>query len=224
MPKLDIPISVSISGEPKTGKTHWALTFPAPIRLFSFERGANYVATKFPDKDIEIIPFLPPMQTSTEKDTYAEKMWEELRPAYQKECEDPKVKTIVIDTATQAWEIVRTALVERQHRKQILQREYGPANKDMLWLLMNPIVNGKNLVTIQYLRQKYVNDTATAELELDGNKRTEGAVDVVMETTFKSNKFVTVVKKTRFDPRVNGYEFVNGGYSDLMLALGLDSE
>ena len=214
-------ISVSISGIPKTGKTHWALGFPDPIRVFSFERGANFVATKFPNKDIEIYSFDPPLQNSIEPEPYAEALWNEIRPLYAKTCADPKVQTVVIDTATHLWEIVSTALVERLHRKNILQREYGPANKDMLWLLVNPIINGKNLVTLQYLRPRYVNDVATDEMELDGNRRTEGIVDVVMETSIKGKKFHTVIVRNRFEPEVNGYEFINGSYEDLLLALGI---
>ena len=61
-------ILASISAKPKSGKTHLSFTFPEPIKVFSFDLGADYVRTKFPDKQIDIKSFvLPVIESETEQ-------------------------------------------------------------------------------------------------------------------------------------------------------------
>jgi hypothetical protein len=45
---------VNVWGEPKkAGKTHFALTFPEPIRVLNFDFGSFELLPKFPGKDIQ---------------------------------------------------------------------------------------------------------------------------------------------------------------------------
>ena len=53
---MDVPnLLVSLTAPPKSGKTHLALTFPEPIKVYAFDTGVDYVReTSFADKDIDI--------------------------------------------------------------------------------------------------------------------------------------------------------------------------
>ena len=52
---MNVPnILVSISSPPKTGKTYLACTFPKPIKIYSFDQGADIVKKlKFKDDLID---------------------------------------------------------------------------------------------------------------------------------------------------------------------------
>lgn len=217
-------ILTSISGMPKTGKTYLALTYPEPIKVYSFDRGCDYIRKRyFATKEIDIHNYTLPIIESDSPTPYAEKIWEEFQMEYREDAYGGHYKTLVIDTATAIWGIIRQAITEAKNRKRLLEVEYALPNLKMGALFAHASEAGVNLVTIQYLRDKYVKGENTGEIELDGWKNTAGASDVVVEMTTKiiagDTTMVTTIKANRFDRNFNGQSFVDTTYDELIALL-----
>jgi len=216
-------ISVCISGPPKTGKTFLALTFPAPIVLYSFEGGAEYVArTRFSKKDITIRNYQIPVQFSTGNGpVWAQAMWQDIHKQYEADISGKKYATAILDTGTHLWEIIRGAFEEKLGHDIGKARNYGEPNSNMAWMLRYPITVGMNLVAIQYLKDVYVNDQLTGEQDIDGFKRTKGLADIALITTRKGKDIVTRITDCRFALDLCDTEHKNLTHEQLMLLLGI---
>ncbi len=236
----DANLSVSLSGDPKTGKTHFALTFPDPIAVFSFDqRGAEVLLPKFPNKRIDIFKFDPPVSASLHPDTpYAMTLWNNIKAKYIELTGSGEYKTFVLDPATILWEIIRHAFAEQEGKDDIGRaRNYGEPNARMSWMILSPLPSGHNVVCLQYIKDRYVSDTMTGEKEVDGFKRTGGLTDVGMwfskvtkpasadQRKRLGKKEVSVVNarvtECRFDMEVEGIVLENPSYDDLMNILGV---
>lgn len=227
-------IIVSISGIPKTGKTHFALTFPPPIKLYSFDLGADFVRTKFPDKEIEIHNFVLPIVDSTDS-VWAMPIWEEFYAEYKADIEGGGFQTVVIDTASAVEEVLRQSILEefkqdKPEKQTLASNEYVARNLRMGTLFSRPRNAGMNLVTIQYLRDEWIKAKnskraePTGNLILDGWNKTEGQADINIEmsTNEKGGKTVMVatIKSNRFDRDLNGQSFDDSDYQELTALLG----
>lgn len=218
-------IITSISGYPKSGKTHLSMSWPEPIKIYSFDLGADFIRAKFPDKHIDIHNFDLPIIDSDPPDPYAEAIWDEFKSEYKKDVEGGTYKTVILDTATAVWEIVRHAITEEKNRKKLLEVEYALPNIKMYGLFARPRVTGVNLITIQYLRDKYVKGENSGIVEMDGWKRTEGQADLVLwitrATVADKSVMRTTIKDNRFDRDLNGKTFDDTNFSELLAILGL---
>ena len=221
---------VAIAGDPKTGKSHLALTFPDPIIVYSFDiRGTGLIVHKFADKKIEIRQFLPPISATQKPGQDSVDLWEEFKADYSKSIGSGEFNTVVIDPATMLWEIIRNAYTVENERNRLMRRDYGEPNARMLWVLSNPIVVGMNLVTINYLAAVYVDDKDTGEKKLDGFSRTAGLADLVVQTEMKTTggrEKKSIVKarldKVRFDRDLTGMELDDPDYDIIMALLGIE--
>ncbi len=211
---------VSISGRPKAGKTHLAMSFPDPIKIFSFDMGATFVRTKFPDKEIDIDEIVLPIIDSTEI-AWAYPVWDKFEQDYKAATEGGKYKTIVIDTGTVVWQICHQAVIERKPK----ELAYVLPNLKMTSLFARAKVGGVNLVATHYLSPIYVKGENTGTFGLDGWKRTEGQVDIVLEIASKTmaDKTVmqTTIKSNRFDRDLNGSVLDDTDYAEIMGLLGV---
>ncbi len=225
---------VAISGEPKTGKSHLALTFPAPIVLYSFDMGIEPVMRSFPGKDIRVVTFeLPLVETvraiGQKKEILA--VWNEFKAGYIKATEDTKVKTIIIDTSTAAYEIARIARTGELGRE-LDPTEYGDVYLRMKALIQRARLSGQNLVLTHYMKDIYVDNKATGEKKIDAFRYTESEVDLSLITSRVTNRapdgkkytsIITTIKDTRYDAlNLTGFEFTNATYADIISVLGID--
>lgn len=217
---------VSITAPPKAGKTHLACTFPDPIKIYSFERGARFVASKFKNKRIDVFEFeLPIVEDTVVAEHYATPIWEQFEKEYKKDVEADVYKTLVFDPATIVWAFCRQAITEEMNRKKILQVEYAKPNLKMASLFSRARIGGKNLVTIQYITDEYLKGEATGNKKMDGWKYTEGEADVLLEMMQIRQGNTTVMKTTikdnRFDRSVNGKTLIDTDYMELVACLGV---
>ena len=224
----------AISGEPKTGKSHLALTFPDPIILFSFDQGMEPVLRHFPDKKMQVmtyeLPLVETVRAVGQKKQILE-VWNHFRADFQIATEDTKVKTIIIDTATAAYEICRIARTGELGRE-LDPTEYGDVYLRMKALLQRCRLSGQNLVLTHYMKEIYKNGEPTGQTKIDAFKYTEAEVDLSLITTRvtepkvgggKQTKIITTIKETRYDAlTLTGFEFINATYNDLVSVLGLD--
>ena len=231
---MDAPnLIVSIAGAPKSGKSHLALTFPDPMLVFSFDIGLEPVLVKFPDKAIEVKTYPIPIVDSVKPRPYAKEIYGQFTKDYKEAIEGGTWKTVVIDTATALYELGRHCRAEELGQENLLQFQYGEVYARLTAVILQPRLNGINLVLTHHLREKYVANEATGAMELDGFKRTEGLVDLVLETrrevrtVVKENKkgrqnyIVTYIKDNRYDLDLNGEEVEMATYDDLLALLGV---
>ena len=218
---------VSISGDQKRGKTHFALTFPAPILLMSFDVGAKFVCEKhFPDKDVTIKEYnLPVVETTNAPITGVEQVWKDIQADFKDACESGKYKTVVIDTGTALWEIVRYAYKEETSKMKLPPLGYVEPNARFLALFQTARACGINFVITNHLKDEYANNEATGAKVLDGFKRTAGYADVCLTMARKGEKkdtrFVAKIDDCRFDPFITGEEIEMPDYDTLCAFLGV---
>lgn len=229
--KVTACIVCAIEGNPKTGKTHLSLTFPDPIKVFSFDAGCKIVAAKFPDKAIDIEEYsLPIIDSLGTKDAGFEDLWKKVKADIEKAVASGEYKTIVIDTGTHLWEIIRYAWNEENDKAVGAggkARTYGEPNARMYGIVMRAQVAGVNLVITHHLKDRWVKDENTGEKELDGWRRTEGLADVVLLTervqrTIKDKEqavIQTTLKECRFGLALCGYQQDMMTYEDLAAIL-----
>jgi len=215
----------SISGLPKTGKTHLALTWPPPILVFSFDLGFELVVKKFEGKQIEVMSYPIPIIDSDPPKPYAKQIWEKFNADYLAALAGGKYNTIVLDTATAVWEIIRHAVAEEKGQQKLLEVQYTLPNLRMNSLFTRAITSGINFVTTQHLKDRYVKGENTGELELDGWKRTKGQVDLFLKTERKTvalaggkrqNIILTTIEDNRYELALNGTELTNTTYKELL--------
>lgn len=236
MPTKVVPnIIVAISGEPKTGKSHWSLTFPAPIVVFSFDQGIEPVLKSFPDKKVTVktyeLPLIETVRALGQKKDILE-VWNNFKKDFQIATEDASVKTIVIDTSTALYEIARIARTGELGRE-LDPTEYGDVYLRMKALFQRCRISGQNLVLTHYMKAVYKDGKETSEKKIDAFRYTESEVDLSLITEKvteakvgggKQTKIVTTIKETRYDAlNLTGFEFINGTYDDIVSVLGLDS-
>lgn len=225
----------AISGEPKTGKSHLALTFPDPITIFSFDQGIEPVMKNFVGKKIAVmtyeLPLVETVRAIGQKKQILD-IWNNFKADYIKATEDKEVKTIIIDTATAAYEIARIARTGELGRE-LDPNEYGDVYLRMKALIQRARLSGQNLILTHYMKEIYKGGEPTGEKKIDAFRYTESEVDLSLITTRvtevlpdrkKSTRIVTTIKETRYDAlNLTGFEFVNGTYGDIVSVLGLDT-
>ncbi len=226
-------LSISISGEPKTGKSFLALTFPPPIVVFSFDIGLEPILLNFKGKEVSVITYpIPIVETvravGMKKDILD--IWNKFNEDYRKATEDRKVKTIVIDTATALYEICRIGRTGELGRE-LDPTEYGDVFLRMKALIQRARISGQNLVLTHYLKEIYGDDRRpTGEVKLDGWKGTESEVDAALRTRMDSrmeagkrkNFIMTTIHKSRYDGlKTTGLEVENMDYEKLCICLGV---
>src|SRR3990167_10509218 len=132
-------IVVSISGLPKSGKTHLALTFSEPIKVFSFDGRFDQVRQRsFSDKVIDVENISIPIVESEDDTEWAPKVWNPFYKQYKEDVESGKYQTVVLDTATTAHAILNQAVFEWvKGAESDRAEERGQAAKDRKKMAVN---------------------------------------------------------------------------------------
>lgn len=167
-------IILSISGLEKQGKSHFAFSSPGPIALFNSDTGEEGVIEKFrKKKDIWVMNVARIDEDAAEK---APLEWDKFKKAYNHCLRSKEVRSIVIDTATEIWELLRMARFGRL--TQVMPYQYGPVNAEYRTLIRDAYNFDKNLILIHKMKAQYVNDKRTGEWERSGFSDTGFLVQV----------------------------------------------
>ena len=161
----------SVEGPEKTGKSHHAFTAPAPIVYFDTDYGSEGVVEKFAgDKDI----YDYEVKTAKDilikhKDTKgqgpqvdATEEFDRFKDAYYDSLNDKTIRTVVWDTATEVWELLRLAFFGKL--AQVPPMKYGPANEEYRRLVRAAFDTDKNLILLHRVKDEYVGDTNTGSM------------------------------------------------------------
>ncbi len=154
---------VSATGKEKTGKTHFALSAPDPIAYQSLDIGMEGVLDKFLNGETAAKEIY--LSEYTAKPKVAEKDWERFRKDFRAAL-DMGVKTIVWDSATEVWEMVRLAKLGKL--AQVMPHQYGPVNAEFRTLLREVYDSDVNFILLHKVKKMYVNDKWNGKYERAG--------------------------------------------------------
>lgn len=210
-------IIISVCGLEKQGKTHFGLTAPGPIAYFSTDIGEEGVVDKFSDKEIHIMNVDRVDEDSAEQ---APAEFNRFKTAYLAMLRGKEVRSIVLDTATEIWEILRMARFGRL--TQVMPYQYGPVNAEYRALIREAYNHDKNLILLHKMKAQYLNDKRTGEYERAGFNDTGFLVQVNAQIYRYSPEdggdFVLWVKDCRQNPDLAGEEMEGPMCSFPMLA------
>lgn len=178
-------IICSVGGKEKSGKTNFSLTAPDPIAILSTDIGTEGVVNKFKALGKDVWEYEIDMP---EKYDDAVQIWDGdgsksnpgVAKVYKKILKIPEIRTIMLDTATEIWELLRI----RRFGKltQVMPYQYGPVNAEFRRMLKQPYSCQKNLILLQKMKPVYIDDKRTSDYENAGFSDTPYLVQVNLET------------------------------------------
>lgn len=214
--KLQPRIIMSLCGMEKQGKTHFALTAPGPLAVFSTDTGEEGVINKFvEDKEILVLPIAKAEDDAVDE---AKKEWEKFKFAFFAALRGDDFRSLIVDTATEIWELLRMARFGKL--TQVMPYQYGPVNAEYRALIREAYSHDKNLILLHKMRATYVNDKRNGEWERAGFGDTGFLVQVNAEIyrydISEGGEFCLWVKDCRQNADLAGEEF-DGGMCDFPL-------
>jgi hypothetical protein len=216
---------MQVEGHEKTGKTHFALTAPGPIAYFGLDIGDEGVIEKFltagkeiitPDDSIRVPNIIIMDPDGPKMDAVA--AWEGMKRAFVACCKSPQVRSIVWDTATEVWELIRLARFGKL--SQVMPVQYAPVNAEMRGLIRTAYDSNKNFVLLHKMKAEYVNDKRTGKYERAGFNDAEYIVQVNLRTFHddETNEFGIEVLNARQNMQLCGQQFLGELCSFPMIA------
>ena len=166
----------SISGMEKAGKSSFALSAPGPIIYFNLDYGLEGVLGRYTDlKDIYVKEYR--FKRNDSPDRYIT-LWTNFVTDYYAAMKS-KARTIIIDTATEAWELLRLARFGKLTK--VLPFHYGPVNTEYMSLIREGYSYDKNILLLHKLKKQYVNDNFSGKYERAGFGNTGFLVQANLE-------------------------------------------
>ena len=217
-------LSVCSYGHEKRGKTYWALSAPGPVAVISSDAGTEATVRVWERAGKDVLLFrhiVPP--TGQNIDTY-ERAWDKVAQAMYEAMESSYFRTVVVDTATEMWELLRLARFGRL--TQVMPHHYGPVNAEFRSLINKAVNCGKNTVWIHKVKKVYKTnkngvDSWSGEWERAGFTDFGYIIDLVVENDISEGEFVVRVVDSRYrTAQVNGQEF--RGVMGLFPALAME--
>jgi len=248
-----IPSIITNYGAEGTTKTSFAITFPPKVAFYNLEYGGHraWGWKKVVDNGNLIIREvkLPYRSLTIRYDTVTGylKAWKEFTEQFQRDCEDPEIKTIVWDTGTKVWALARDACLEEVQktspaRKQLQQMEYGLPNRWMESLFSMPMPSKTYLIITHHETDEYMplldpsgrpvldeqgnpKSYTTGKKIPDGFKQTKNLSDWVLKSWIKQDEGGIVpmctVEKSAYGFDLVGMDLEYPGYDQLIKRLDL---
>jgi len=161
-PNVNPRLIMAVCGLEKQGKSHFTLTAPAPIAIYNLDLGFEGVVNKFTaTKQIMECGLHVPRDADQ-----ATAMWDKFEKSYYWALGEPSIRTVVIDTASELWELIRMARFGKL--TQVMPYMYGPVNAEFRTILRAAYGSDKNLILSHKMRKVYKGDNWTGAYERAG--------------------------------------------------------
>lgn len=163
---------IALSGKVKHGKTHFALTAPGPIAVQNLDMGLDGVVQQFQDaKVIKAAYYKGPSRVEVLKGGNTKEIIDQATDIWERFKEDYRIalsgaKTIVWDTATEAWEICRLAHLGKL--TQVKSHHYSIPNSDFRDQVRLAEEHKVNLVLTHRVKKEYVGENWSGGWERSG--------------------------------------------------------
>lgn len=211
----------SIQGAPGKGKTHLSLTAPGPIAYCNFDFGTEGVVDKpeFAGKEIHLADYhldFPYTQPA------AKGVYDQFTTDYKAALGSEVVRSVVIDTATEGWEIIRLAKLGKLQN--IMPIMYAPVNREYAELIRKAYYSDANLILIHKQKKEYVNEQWNGKYERAGYGDTGYLVQVEVEAFKEDGVYKVRVVKSRQNPGIEGQVIDSPTFAKLGMAVFPDSK
>jgi hypothetical protein len=220
---------VAVDGLERQGKTHFALSAPGPLSYQSLDIGHEGVIEKFQsDKTIHLATY----QTHIKKGMTAEAAMQLCAPVWEAFVEDyrlflssaetGKVRSGIIDTASDLWEVQRLARFGKL--TQVMPHNYTALNQEYSQLIKEVYGTSANLILLHKLKAEWVENAATGKANKSGTYERSGfagtgflvQVNVLAwremvdgdKKGFPTGPFHITIKDCRQNPTVAGMDLV----------------
>lgn len=233
-PKIRRRLVVEVAAREKRGKTHLAGTAPGPIAYLELDKGEEGVLDKPEFKTKLIIPAhfrlgptagLQPTQIMP----IADALWKRFTETYRAALKNELFRTIIWDTATEAWDTLRLARFGKF--EQVPQHLYGFINREFSDLVREAYDHDKNLILCSRMKKQYKGGERsgkitesywTGEYERAGYSDLPYIVQVYCESDFNyvDKSFSLTVKECRQNPQLAGETLIpNAEFSMLAMSV-----
>jgi len=221
---------LAVDGLEKQGKTHFALTAPGPIAYLDFDIGSEGVLEKFLAKKEIHLPtegskqgrasFQLPIKAGQPVNIdECVRLWEDFKKLYCNALQSEGLRTIIIDTATEMWELLRLSRFGKL--LQVMPHQYGPVNAEYRELIRLAYGFNKNLILLHKKKAQYINEKRTGKYERAGFSETGFLVQCNADVTREDDgtgDFCLNVRDCRQNPDIAGEDFSGPMCSFPMLA------
>ncbi|KKN52293.1 hypothetical protein LCGC14_0613880 [marine sediment metagenome] len=189
---------VAMQARQKCGKTHQSLTAPGDTAFFNVDVGLEGVVHKFADQKII---YQYDVKVPTEK-VEATVEWEAFKIAYYESLADSSIRTVVWDTETEMWELIRMARFGKV--TQVMPLQYGPVNSEYSKMIKSAYDARTNLILIRKMKNSYINNVMQKEMVPMGYSGVLGLVQVTLELYKDEGMFCMEIVDCRHDPELDG--------------------
>jgi hypothetical protein len=145
------------SGQEKHGKTEWAFSAPAPLAVISFDAGTLRIVNKHAGRGRRIIPCFLKVERGLGKSD-AQKEWDKFQRAVDAVMEDTSIRSLVVDTGTEMWDLLRLAKFGKL--TQVMPHHYVEANAAMREFVKGIYDSRLDLITVfpHKVKKEYKSD------------------------------------------------------------------
>ncbi|CAN5950562.1 unnamed protein product [Sphagnum jensenii] len=176
---------ITLDGLAKEGKSHFAMTAPAPIAVHNLDLGLEGVLEGFTDKEIYEFLYRIPLSASLPGSEFtamadaAQKVWREFALNFRDSLS--KMRTVVVDTASESWALLRLARLGKL--TSVLPVQYTAVNAEFRQLSQLALSqNTCNVIYTHKVKDQYKDDKKTGLFERSGFGEIEYDVQTVLKT------------------------------------------
>lgn len=204
---------LSVDGMEKQGKTHFSLTAPGPVAILNVDVGLEGVVNKFltDGKEILVCNIEVPDQLGKREQVKIEatEAINKFDKNYTAALESPDIRTIIVDTGTELWELYQ--LAEFGKISQNNKYAYGPVNVGFTEILRRGFAYDKNVIFTHKMKKEYQGENWNGSYERAGFKNVGFIVQATIQAyRDKDNVFHVRVVESRHNPDLNGQDFEQG--------------
>lgn len=209
-PKLRL--LVSSEGQEKTGKSEFWMSAPSPIACINLDIGTEGVVEKWAKKkNIWMLNFSVPPVVQAKQGEYVG-IWARTKAAYDKILAHPDVRTVVVDTNSDWWELARLAEFGSLSPAVDVKRAYPPLNMAFRSIIRAAYQTDKNLILTHKVSEKWKKNAAgvdapSGEFERAGFKEDGYLIQVNISHHYEDGKFRLRVKNCRQNMDIAGFDF-----------------
>lgn len=232
-PAPEVPqqrLIISVQGEEGTGKNHFAFTAPGPIAVQSIDVGTEGMVEKFVQagKQIFVKHYDKPLTMGNLKDpeliektcSEAEVFLEEWETDFDQLVES--CRTIVWDTATELWALLRWARAGRM--EQIPPLWYTNMNLEYSNMVQKAYRTNTNLIMLHKVKDEWVGNESTGNKVRAGNKESGYLVQVEFTTQKDGKSFEFFIDKCRANEELTHELLPAMSFQELAMMVYPDSE
>jgi hypothetical protein len=207
---------VNVEAEEKCGKNHFAFTAAKPIVCISVDRDARPVARKFDGVHVARFDFEVPVGKAAKPQHVSDMVrpvWKEIDDLFFDALKSKNVRTIVMDTGTRLWDIIRLAKFGKL--QQVPPILYTQVNALFERMILAGQGAGKNVIWLHRLGEKWIDvkkkgkivSANTGEMKRLGFKGMGFDVEANIRLTRDGNVFTATIVDNGFDADFNGMQF-----------------